>query len=232
MASVVYAAVVCVITLVTPAGGALQHRRLRRSSGGGTRQRQLPFDCYQGNGDGYVGLMARSASGRTCKNWRDEGSESMATKGMGNHNYCRNPSGGKERPWCFTLDPAKEWEYCEVPECPAEGAEPAPYVAPDGSKTEAPCVHEPPKDPGYTEWKAGRACADSKGTTWWLIGHEKVAASGVDGCKKHCSTVPGTEYFTVFGTPDENSHDCGCYRECILVEEDLTVNNPTAYRMK
>ena len=35
-------------------------------------------------------------------------------------NHCRNPNGA-EKPWCYTMDKAKRWEYCDV-SCPsAEG---------------------------------------------------------------------------------------------------------------
>lgn len=32
-------------------------------------------------------------------------------------NYCRNPGGENERPWCYTKDPAVTWEYCSVFPC-------------------------------------------------------------------------------------------------------------------
>ena len=31
-------------------------------------------------------------------------------------NYCRNPDNVK-RPWCYTTDRRKRWEYCSVPKC-------------------------------------------------------------------------------------------------------------------
>ena len=33
------------------------------------------------------------------------------------HNYCRNPEGRGARPWCYTTDPNKRWEYCTVSMC-------------------------------------------------------------------------------------------------------------------
>jgi len=31
--------------------------------------------------------------------------------------FCRDPDGAKGAPWCYTLDPHKKWEFCDVLEC-------------------------------------------------------------------------------------------------------------------
>ena len=36
---------------------------------------------------------------------------------IGDHNYCRQPEIDGARAWCYTMDPDKRWEYCDVPEC-------------------------------------------------------------------------------------------------------------------
>ncbi len=33
------------------------------------------------------------------------------------HSFCRNPSGQRERPWCYSTNPDLEWEFCDVPLC-------------------------------------------------------------------------------------------------------------------
>lgn len=32
-------------------------------------------------------------------------------------NYCRNPDNDQQGPWCYTTDPNKRFDYCDIPEC-------------------------------------------------------------------------------------------------------------------
>ncbi len=36
-----------------------------------------------------------------------------------NQSFCRNPSGERYRPWCYSdnPDPEVDWEFCDVPLC-------------------------------------------------------------------------------------------------------------------
>jgi hypothetical protein len=53
--------------------------------------------------------------GKRRSRWADyRGRErNYRKKGLGNHNFCRKPSGGKGL-WCYTNDPRTRWEYCGV----------------------------------------------------------------------------------------------------------------------
>lgn len=79
----------------------------------------LPFSaCVQSRGeDGfYRGAIDVTESGHRCLNWTDVAGfeERYPGKGIGEHNYCRNPD-GRIRPWCFFRNPRGrvDWGYCD-----------------------------------------------------------------------------------------------------------------------
>merc|ERR1719198_1517442 len=85
------------------------------------------MSCYEESdkGKAYKGLAASTTSGRTCQNWlkdkpHEVGMEPSTENGLGNHNYCRNPDGSEDKPWCYTMDPSPdhEKETCDIPVCP------------------------------------------------------------------------------------------------------------------
>ena len=79
----------------------------------------------------YRGTINITASGKTCQAWSSQSPHTHSRtpaaypdSGL-NENFCRNPD-GEDFAWCYTTDPLKRWEYCDVPLCPS--ASQKPYV--------------------------------------------------------------------------------------------------------
>ena len=76
-------------------------------------------------GKEYMGHVASTLSGKICQRW-DSQSPHTHTKDESKlpdqtlsdaANFCRNPDGEIHGPWCYTIDNATRWEYCNVPTC-------------------------------------------------------------------------------------------------------------------
>ncbi|XP_048456971.1 plasminogen isoform X1 [Rhincodon typus] len=85
----------------------------------------IQTDCQVGIGETYRGTRSTTSSGRTCQNWsamtpHQHNSFTPVTHpnaGL-DGNYCRNPDGDLNGPWCFTTDPRKQFDYCDdIPIC-------------------------------------------------------------------------------------------------------------------
>jgi len=85
------------------------------------------FGCYTGTGKkmDYTGTYSLTTSGRTCQAWntdKPQGKNSYADKKFPEgskdaaKNYCRDPSKAGFL-WCYTTDPGKRWEKCDIPSC-------------------------------------------------------------------------------------------------------------------
>ncbi|XP_028416142.1 plasminogen-like, partial [Dendronephthya gigantea] len=85
------------------------------------------IDCLYLNGSSYNGNISVTSSGIPCQSWTEQcpHRHTMNTTypELNNaKNYCRNPKNSGQRPWCFTTDRNKRWEYCEIPKCtPVDG---------------------------------------------------------------------------------------------------------------
>ena len=69
--------------------------------------------------NGYRGCQQKTKSGKTCQMWTSQSPHGHSrtpqrypNKGLGNHNYCRNPDNDPNGIWCYTTDPNSRWEYC------------------------------------------------------------------------------------------------------------------------
>ncbi|XP_041351985.1 uncharacterized protein LOC121370664 [Gigantopelta aegis] len=95
--------------------------------------------CLKGilkDGRDYRGKRDHTLDGITCQKWSDQYPHQHKLKpknknengedsdGLGNHNYCRNPSGQRrKRPWCYTAKKNPKWQYCDITPCAKGGSQ-------------------------------------------------------------------------------------------------------------
>lgn len=83
----------------------------------------LPSWCQNPltKGADYRGTIDTTTKGKTCQMWSATSPHNHSFTNVGHHNYCRNPYsedwGLWDYVWCYTTDPWKEWDYCDVPFC-------------------------------------------------------------------------------------------------------------------
>ncbi|TKS90811.1 Hepatocyte growth factor Hepatopoietin-A [Collichthys lucidus] len=84
--------------------------------------------CVTCNGGDYRGKMDHTESGKECQRWDSSRPhkhhfqpKKYRDKDL-KDNYCRNPD-NRLRPWCYTLDPKTQWEYCNITVCDSDSGE-------------------------------------------------------------------------------------------------------------
>ena len=74
----------------------------------------------------YNGNKAVTISNRPCQRWDSQyphnhsftDPEAFPDSSLFEaNNYCRNPDGNVQGPWCFTKDPEVRWEACGIDIC-------------------------------------------------------------------------------------------------------------------
>ncbi len=81
-------------------------------------------NCSRGNGRGYRGDLSVTISGAQCQDWKLQSPHVHPMTPMvfpveleGAGHACRNPGGVGQRPWCYTANGPRRWDYCDVPKC-------------------------------------------------------------------------------------------------------------------
>ena len=74
------------------------------------------------NGFIYNGSVATTVSNKSCDRWSNaclnHAIIDYSKITQDDENYCRNPGGYREQPWCFVNASAGTWEFCNVSKCP------------------------------------------------------------------------------------------------------------------
>ncbi|XP_041921537.1 urokinase-type plasminogen activator-like [Alosa sapidissima] len=86
----------------------------------GRSHRPVTPECVRGRGLSYRGTVSVSGQGLVCANWNrivNVYSTAYYRKGLGPHNYCRNP-GNNRAPYCWVQEGGR-WvkQFCSLPRC-------------------------------------------------------------------------------------------------------------------
>ena len=87
----------------------------------------ITVDCKKSElGYEYNGTLSVTISGRKCQKWSiqtphahsNTNPEWFPERSITEvSNFCRNPSGWVEGPWCYTIDSKVQWEICDLQFC-------------------------------------------------------------------------------------------------------------------
>ena len=143
-------------------------------------------ECYnEADGSDYRGNVSATRSGLPCQLWSHQWPHAhtyavskFPDAGLGGHNFCRNPDGDPDGPWCFTMAEAR-WEYCDVIEPVVH-----PCLRPSPPQPPHPPPPSPPPPPtpyGAHPFTHGKGCAelDTEPQDNWADGfHVRVYVDG------------------------------------------------------
>ena len=82
------------------------------------KQQKSEINCYDNKGATYNGSVHVTKDGTKCVTWKSFYSLRYAPYSKSLiQNFCRNPQGIGDRPWCYTDKDSREWNYCTIPKC-------------------------------------------------------------------------------------------------------------------
>ncbi|KAK9889022.1 hypothetical protein WA026_004308 [Henosepilachna vigintioctopunctata] len=85
---------------------------------------EVTYDCVKGRGRFYQGKVNVTESGILCQRWDSQSPHTHVSPPNvfpeleNSENFCRNAGGEEVKPWCYTSNGTKRWEYCDIPLCP------------------------------------------------------------------------------------------------------------------
>ncbi|KAM9345462.1 urokinase-type plasminogen activator-like [Symphorus nematophorus] len=94
---------------------------------------EMQQDCQHGkclseDGSSYRGYVSTSANGNECLDWSRFINSWGDSKGLGNHNHCRNPDQSL-MPWCHVRRGRRiVREFCDIPRCSTSTGNSPPVV--------------------------------------------------------------------------------------------------------
>merc|ERR1712189_107161 len=63
-----------------------------------------------------------TVSGRTCQSWNTNSPHEITHNPTeSDNNQCQHADQNDPRPFCYTIDPLKTWEYCDCEKCVFQG---------------------------------------------------------------------------------------------------------------
>uniref|UniRef100_A0A8C5GTW9 Plasminogen n=1 Tax=Gouania willdenowi TaxID=441366 RepID=A0A8C5GTW9_GOUWI len=107
----------------TAAANSKSESVLRRTSTVLYEKNEYLLECVNGIGTDYRGTKTKTKSGKVCQRWeakyphRPNITPQSHPRADLESNFCRNPDADAGGPWCYTSDPEKRWEHCNVPSC-------------------------------------------------------------------------------------------------------------------
>uniref|UniRef100_A0A667Z6Z1 Plasminogen n=1 Tax=Myripristis murdjan TaxID=586833 RepID=A0A667Z6Z1_9TELE len=110
----------------TAASNSKTESILRRASAALYENTGYLLECVNGIGTDYRGTKSKTRSGKTCQRWagkfphRPNITPQTHPRADLDSNFCRNPDGDSQGPWCYTTDPNTRWEPCNIANCSEE----------------------------------------------------------------------------------------------------------------
>ncbi|XP_070706674.1 muscle, skeletal receptor tyrosine-protein kinase isoform X2 [Pempheris klunzingeri] len=117
---------------------------------------QITTTCYSDRGRFYQGGVNVTRSGIPCQAWSQQVpqqhrlSVDVIPELKNSDNYCRNPGGISDKPWCYTSNPNIRWEYCAVPQCGEISIVPVKSESPGPRQTSHPPPSTTISSPAYS----------------------------------------------------------------------------------